>query len=513
MTQTPATRREKRIVYLPRAVIDIGSNTVRMVIYEGSPRAPRTVWNEKVAARLGRDLSETGLIPKEASDEALGALARYARILDDLSVTDVQTVATAAAREAANGAEFLAAVAELGLEPRLLTGEEEARISATGAIGAFPGARGVVADLGGGSLELVSIVDGECHQASSLPLGTLRLPALDRKDKKRFNTSVRAQLDKVGWAAAHPGPLYMVGGTWRAFAAYAMMRRDYPLSDPHGFRLDVEEADMLAQRLIAAEPAKLAECPGISQMRAEYLPDAAALLRPLLKALEPDELVFSSWGIREGLLFDRLDPVQRAKDPLIAGVSEFATMLGAAITDAALVAGWSVELAGNGGITGHANAQDEHLRLVAAQLSDALQRVEPNLRLSHASAWALDKRWIDCLPAERAQICAALYASLGRTDYPERLLALADRDALRDSVTWGLGFRLARKLGGGSRPALSASRLHCKKRKLVLRLDPSWAELAHYPVTRELEILAGWLGVEAKLKIAPTDSEIDESDA
>ena len=92
-------------------------------------------------------------------------------------------------------------------------------------------------------------------------------------------------------------------------------------------------------------------------------------------------------------------------------------------------------------------------------------------------------------------------------------LALADREALRDSVTWGLGFRLARKLGGGSRPALSASRLHCKKRKLVLRLDPSRAELAHYPVTRELENLADWLGVEAKLKIAPTDSEIDESDA
>ena len=224
-----------------------------------------------------------------------------------------------------------------------------------------------------------------------------------------------------------------------------------------------------ANELVAADPEQLMEISGISAMRAHYLPDAAALLRPLLKALEPDELVFSSWGIREGLLFDRLDPVQRAKDPLIAGVSEFATMLGAAITDAALVAGWSVELAGNGGITGHANAQDEHLRLVAAQLSDALQRVEPNLRLSHASAWALDKRWIDCLPAERAQICAALYASLGRTAYPDRLLALADREALRDSVTWGLGFRLARKLGGGSRPALSASRLHCKKRKLVLK--------------------------------------------
>ena len=508
MTEAFGTRREKRIVYLPRAVIDIGSNTVRMVIYEGSPRAPRVVWNEKVAARLGRDLSQTGRIPDEASDEALGALARYARILDDLGVTDVQTVATAAAREAENGAEFLDAVAALGLEPRLLTGEEEARLSATGAIGAFPGAHGVVADLGGGSLELVSILGGECHQAASLPLGTLRLPALDRSDRKRFDKRVRSQLDGVGWAAAHPGPLYMVGGTWRAFAAYAMMRRDYPLNDPHGFRLDVEEAEALAARLVSADPDKLMQCPGISQMRAEYLPDAAALLRPLLRELEPAELVFSSWGIREGLLFDRLDSLQRAKDPLIAGVSEFATMLGAAITDATLVAGWSVELVGNG--AGHADAHDERLRLVAAQLSDALQRVEPNLRLSHASAWALDKRWIDCTPAERAQICAALYASIGRTDYPERLLALADRKTLRDAVTWGLGFRLARRLGGGSRPALGASRLSCKKKKLVLRIDPSRAELAHYPVTRDLENLAQWLGLEAKLKIAPTDTDLED---
>ena len=170
----------------------------------------------------------------------------------------------------------------------------------------------------------------------------------------------------------------------------------------------------------------------------------------------------------------------------------------------------AIELAGNGGVTGHANAQDERLRLVAAQLSDALQRVEPNLRLTHASAWALDKRWIDCLPSERAQICAALYASTGRTDYPERLRALADREALRDAVTWGLSFRLARKLGGGSRPSLSASRLYRKKDRLVLRLDPSRAELAHYPVTRELEALASWLGVDAKLKIAPTESGPDE---
>ena len=282
MSKNGKIRRERRIVHAPSAVIDIGSNTVRLVIYEGSPRAPRVVWNEKVAARLGRDLSASGEIPDEAAAEALGALARFALLIEDLDIEDVQTVATAAAREASNGAEFLARVADLGLAPRLLSGEEEAEAAAQGSIGAFPGAHGVVADLGGGSLELVSIAEGKSHHATSLPLGTLRLPALRAGSDKKFDKTVRTELAGAGWAAAHPGPLYMVGGTWRAFAAYAMRKRDFPLTDPHGYRLDIATADKLAAEAMSASPEKLAEMSGISAMRAGYLPDAAAMLRPLL---------------------------------------------------------------------------------------------------------------------------------------------------------------------------------------------------------------------------------------
>ena len=156
MNKSRSAKWQRRLIQPPRAVIDIGSNTVRMVIYEGTARAPEVVWNEKVSARLGRDLADSGAIPEEAAEEALAALARYALILHDLGVEDVQTVATAAARDATNGNEFLARVAALGLEPRLLSGEEEATASAMGALGAFPGARGVVADLGGGSLDALA---------------------------------------------------------------------------------------------------------------------------------------------------------------------------------------------------------------------------------------------------------------------------------------------------------------------------------------------------------------------
>ena len=483
-----------RLLKPPRAVIDIGSNTVRLVIYEGSRRAPETVWNEKVAARLGRDLSETGRIPPEASDEALAALARYALIIRDLGIEDVQTVATAAPRDASNGQEFLAAVAGLGLEPRLLSGEEEARISAHGALGAFPGCHGVVADLGGGSLELVSISGNACHDAVSLPFGTLRLPAF--RAAGEFEDRVRRAINEVDWAADHSGPMYMIGGTWRALATYAMRQFDYPLDDPHGFVLSVADADRMAAELVDAEPEKLSDISGISSMRAGYLPDAAALLRPLLDEFAPEELVFSSWGIREGLLYARLDAAQQARDPLLAGIAAFAAARGSHVIDATLVSAWTADL------VEHAQPGDERKRIAAAQLAASLRRVEPNLRLNNAIEWSLDKRWVDLSPRGRAMICAALVGSLGRTELPDRLRDLASDDDLREGMTWGLGLRLAQRLGAGTRESLSHSSLKRGEERLVLHLDPERAALAAGPVESELAMLADWLGLEAEVVIS-----------
>ena len=500
-----SSRWQRRLIHPPRAVVDIGSNTVRLVMYEGTGRAPEVIWNEKVAARLGRDLSETGRIPEEAEQEALAALGRYRLLIEDRGIEEVQTVATAAARDAENGAEFLAKVAALGLEPRLLSGEEEACTSAYGAIGAFPGMSGMVADLGGGSLELVAIGDGECKDAVSLPFGTLRLPAL-RANRPDFTETVHDAVSNVGWAKSHNGPLFMIGGTWRALAHYAMAESDYPLTDPHGYSISVEEALDLAKRLVDAKPSNLENISGVSEMRAAYLPDAAALLGPMLAELEPECLIFSSWGIREGLLYSQLTDLQKRQDPLLSGVHAFCEPRDAPVTDATRVAGWTVELANGNG------SRNERLRLAAAQLAAGLQRVEPNLRVNHATEWALDKRWIDCTARDRAMICAALFGSLGRTALPEKLRRLATDDELREGMTWGLGFRLARRLGAGSRSALSHSKLRLKKNSLALYIDESRAGLAVWPLTRELEMLADWLGKEPKIKVGDYSFEdVDSS--
>ena len=281
--------------------------------------------------------------------------------------------------------QFLERVRALGLEPRLLSGEEEARGSAFGVIGAFPGAQGTVADLGGGSLELVMVEQGYCHDGCSLPLGTLRLPALRERGPDGFRKAIERKMSKAGWAAAHPGPLYMVGGTWRALASFAMHASDYPLTDPHCFGLDPQEADRVAKEVARMDRAEFAAIPGISMARASGLPDAAAMLRVMLAELQPAGLVFSSWGLREGLLFQRLAPEVRNVDPLLAGIEAFAEPRGGSGAMARLIVDWTSVVAGNG---------DNRLRLAATQLALAAAHVEPNLRSRHAYEWAMDKRWV-----------------------------------------------------------------------------------------------------------------------
>lgn len=481
-----------------RAVIDIGSNTVRLVVYDGPRRAPVTIWNEKVAARLGQDLSITGQIPERASRTALDAIARYSMLVDGLNVSDVQTVATAAAREAVNGPEFIEQVRALGLEPRVLSGEEEARLSAMGAIGAFPNARGIVADLGGGSLELIKIEDGACHGGHSLPLGTLRLPALRSDTGKNFQRQIRKQLQPIGDMMEQGLTLYMVGGTWRAFAAFAMRTGENPLTDPHGYRLSAKDAERLAKRIESKEPAQLENINGISAMRAAMLPDAAALLRAILKELKPDLLVFSSWGLREGLLYDRLEPHRKVKDPLISGTANFSGGKDI-VTDSSLLSAWSVDTVRATG-KGH-----ERLRFAAAMLAIALRRVEPNLRNRHAVEWSLDKRWVAITPRERAMIGATLLASCGNTDWPKSLLALADKDDLKEAATWGLGIRLGYRLSAASRVSLSTSSLDVIDDRLILTLDPEKAALASEGIIRDLGALASWMELEPALQIAPVE--------
>lgn len=486
-----------------RAIIDIGSNTVRLVVYGGTMRAPMVLLNEKVTAKLGREIATTGRLADEAMALALRGLGRFALLLEDLGITDVETVATAAVRDAANGPEFVEQLRAIGLLPRVISGEEEALLSAHGVIGAFPEAHGVVADLGGGSLELVRVANGSADGASTLPLGTLRLPE-HRKNGGRaeMGKALDKVIRKAGWdlSATPPeanGALYLVGGTWRAMAVFAMALRGHPLSDPHGFEIDPATALEVAAALSGAESEALKSRERISAMRAEKLPDAAVLLTALLARLNPAKVVFSSWGLREGLLYDRLPAHSRAADPLLAGIAVFASQRGTPVTLATRMAAWTLDAA-------PARAHgSERLRLAAIMLALASMQIEPNLRLPQAIDWALHKRWIAVDGKGRAMMAAAIAANGNQLTPPPRVRALASEEALEEAMRWGLALRLARRLGAQSRRSLEASKLVVEDGVLVLKLAQSHAALFGQPTEKDMKLLAGRLGIGWRVEIVP----------
>ena len=476
------------------AIIDIGSNSVRLVVYGGPPRAPAVLLNEKVTAKLGKNVGEEGKLSDKAMKTALTALGRYAVLLRMMDVDDVETVATAAARDASNGQDFLAAVRELGLDPHLLSGEEEAIASAQGVMAAFPGAKGVVADLGGGSLELTNLDGASVRHGITLPFGTLRLEAMRAAGPQKFAGRVDKALQTAGWSEGAGLPMYLVGGSWRALARYAMARLDWPLDDPHGWELEAETAIKLCRAMV---PGKLkADVPRLAASRLASLPDAAALLAVLIGKIQPTSLVFSSWGLREGLFFRRLSPGVQAQDPLLAGVAAFAETLDVSPSAATMVAGWTAD------VCAAQHYGKERLRLAATMLALAAQRVEPNLRAEQAMDWALRKRWIGIDDRERVMLGMAAIANTGRTQVPDEYLRLASPDEMRDAITWGLATRLCRKFSGCIVRTLSESALTLRERKLMLSVGPGLAPLYTEAVEKDLRLLAGWLDVEPAMEMA-----------
>jgi exopolyphosphatase/guanosine-5'-triphosphate,3'-diphosphate pyrophosphatase len=280
-------------------------------------------------------------------------------------------------------------------------------------------------------------------------------------------------------------------------AVFAMAVSGHPLSDPHGFEIDAATALQVAEALAGSESDALRGRERISTMRAEKLPDAAVLLAALLARLNPAKVVFSSWGLREGLLYDRLPAHSRAQDPLLAGVAVFASQRGAAPTLATRMAAWTLDAAP---ARQHGS---ERLRLAATMLALASMQIEPNLRLPQAIDWALHKRWIAVDGKGRAMMAAAISANGNQLSLPPRVRALASEEALEEAIRWGLALRLARRLGAQSRRSLEVSRLVVEEGTLVLRLAESHEALFGQPTEKDMKLLAGRLGIDWRVDVVP----------
>ncbi len=476
------------------AIIDIGSNSVRLVVYDGPRRIPFILFNEKVMAGLGASLGKTGRIEAEAMDRGLRALARFAHLCREMAVEDVRCVATAAVRDAANGRDFIERAAGLGLTVELLSGAQEAVGAAMGVLSGIPGADGIVGDLGGGSLELARVRDGQVHQTISLPLGVLRLPEIRAKGRGAMERLVKKMLAKAGWHAAPGLPFYLVGGSWRALARFDMQLSNFPLPVVHQYEMPATRAEQLTRIVSHVGRARLKDIPAMTGSRIPTLPDAAALLSVMVRQLKSDRLVVSAYGLREGLLFEGLPPGLRAADPLLVAAEAEGEAQARFAGHGDMIERWIAPLFLEDG------SGWRRIRRAACLLADVGWRANPDFRAERGVEIALHGNWVGITAEERAMLAQALHSNFGGgATVPAPLGRLAPPHVLARATLWGLAIRLGQRLSGGVEGPLAAGRLELEGDRLTLLLRDRDVDLYGEAVERRLRQLAQAMNVKYRM--------------
>lgn len=486
----PDVRASERI-----GVIDIGSNSVRLVVYDHASRSPANFFNEKILCGLGATLEDTGLLSDDGRARALATIQRFITLADLMKVGVLLTIATAAVRDAKNGAEFQREVeAATGLHMRVTTGEEEAQLAAKGVILGMPDADGVVSDLGGASMELIEVSKGEIGEGLSLNIGPLRLDRLGL-EKQALN----AHLDKTISKAAPKGwigrdHLYVVGGAWRALAKLDMARKDYPLPVLQHYRIGLEDALDLAAWISETPLEKMREIADVSSSRLSVMPGAARAIERTLRVLRPKEIVVSANGLREGVLYENISPPMRAEDPLIEACRSFEA-------DRARFPGFGDDLAA---FLGPLFSDDDRLVRATCLVSDVAWRAHPDYRsrvcfetVTQASFGGVDHR-------DRVFMGAALlyrYKGGRRSALREPAVGLLSESDLHKAEQLGRAIRLGAMIGGAAPGVLDGCDLSLSDETLTLSLSKSLSELAGEVVSRRLSALAQSFGCEGEMKV------------
>ncbi|MCR8722977.1 Ppx/GppA family phosphatase [Frigidibacter sp. ROC022] len=299
-------------------VVDVGSNSVRLVVFDGAARSPAYFYNEKILCGLGAGLAETGRLNPEGKARTIDALRRFQILAEGMGIAPLTAVATAAVRDAADGPEFRETVLrETGLALYVIDGEEEARLSAQGVLLGWPEADGLVCDIGGSSMELAEVHDGAVGRRLSSPLGPLKLQGFKGSKKALRGYIADVMQDLAARMGRDNKRIFLVGGSWRAIARIDMLRRSYPLTVLHEYRMSPADAKATVAYIAKADMAKLGNATSTSMARLSLVPLASEVLLQLLRTFKPREIAVSSYGIREGMLYQQMPARLRRRDPLI----------------------------------------------------------------------------------------------------------------------------------------------------------------------------------------------------
>ncbi len=488
----------------PVAVVDIGSNSIRLLVYESAVRSPTPLFNEKVLCGLGRKMASTGRLGDRAMERALQALTRFRAICTQIGVRSFFAVATEAVRKAENGRDFIRrAESACGCSIRVIDGEEEAQLAAAGVSAGFLNPDGIAGDLGGGSLELIDMTGTTVKAETSVPLGSLNLIDVSGKDFAKATAHIDRYLQTIDWLPRGRGrPFYAIGGTWRAVARLHMLETDYPLSIVHHYTMTSKQIDALGEAVIT-RPQSLKGFAKLSSVRQEMVPHGLLALRRLARVIRPSEIVFSAFGVREGVLYQLLAPDEQARDPLIAACEEMANRRGRSLVYGYELFHWMEPLFGPP--SPPESPEDRRLRLAACLLSDIGWRGHPDYRGAKVLGLIAQSSFVGVDHPGRSFLALAVYyihetALTG--DFSPALRKLIGRDPHKRVQLIGMAARAASKLSASRPGVLDKTPLEYQKGKLVLHLPESLAALDGEALRRRLRALAQFLDCDAELRIA-----------
>jgi len=481
-------------------VIDIGSNSVRLVIYEGLTRAPTPIFNEKVLAGLGRQVQSTGLLAADAIDIAFDALKRFRALCDTLHVRRIWAIATAACRDARNGRAFITEAERICRTPiKILSGKREAHLTALGIISGIHKPDGIVGDLGGGSLELIDVHRSRVRGGLTLPLGGLALQDIAGKSIKKAEKFVEDVFENLDMLHDGEGrTFYAVGGTWRALARLHMWQTGYPFHVMHNYRIPAREALEFSRLVHRVDTETLSKIEVVNAARRPLLPYAALVMENLVRTIKPKEVIFSVLGVREGLLYSLLKPSERIRDPLVAAAADLNVLRSRSPHHGEELIAWTDRFMASTGI--EETAEERRLRHAACLLGDIGWRAHPDYRgeqsmniIAHGAFVAIDH-------PGRAFLALSVYfrhAGLSEDELSPRLRELASTRMLDHARVLGAAMRVAYLVTAGQGGVLPKAPMQVKRGRLVLRLPGKYGKLASERLFNRLRQLARLIGREA----------------
>jgi exopolyphosphatase/guanosine-5'-triphosphate,3'-diphosphate pyrophosphatase len=483
----------------PAAVIDIGSNSVRLMVYEGLTRSPTPIFNEKVLAGLGREVQTTGLLASDAVDKAFAALRRFRALCDRLTVAPLWVIATAACRDAKNGKSFVEQAERIcGAKVDILSGKREAELSALGVVSGFHKPDGIVGDLGGGSLELTEVHGQRVKPGVTLPLGGLALQDISSKSIKKAEKIVRAALEDVRLLEGGKGrTFYAIGGTWRALARLHMWQTGYPLHVTHGYVMPAKEAFDFSSLVHRVDPETLSRIEVVTDARRPLLAYAALVLENVVRIARPKDVVISALGVREGLLYSMLDPKQREQDALLAAANELNLLRSRSPAHGEELIEWTDRFIASSGLD--EAADERRLRHAACLLADIGWRAHPDYRGEQSVNIIANAAFVSVDHPGRTFIALAVFfrhVGLVDEELSPRLRELASTRVLDRARVLGAALRVAYLVSASATGVLPKTPMLVEHGRLVLRFDPAIKALAGERVFARLRQLARLIGRE-----------------